>query len=38
MHRYEEDDIDALGYFALIGALACLFLALLVFIALMGWL
>ena len=38
MHRYEEDDIDALGHFMLIGAVAFLCVALVVFMAWAGWL
>ncbi len=38
MNSYEEDDIDALGHFALIGAVAFLCLAMVVFMAWIGWL
>ena len=38
MNRYQEDDIDALGHFMLIGAVALLCTAVVVFIAWMGWL
>ena len=37
MNRYEEDDIDALGHFALIGAVAFLCIAIVVFAAWAGW-
>jgi hypothetical protein len=38
MNRYEEDDIDALGHFMLLGAVVFLCIALVVFMAWMGWL
>lgn len=38
MHRYEDDDIDALGQFMLIGAVAFLFFCLVVFMVWVGWL
>lgn len=38
MHRYEEDDLDALGHFALIGAVAFLCACVVVFMVWMGWL
>lgn len=38
MNRYEEDGIDALGQFMLLGAVAFLCTAVVVFIVWMGWL
>lgn len=38
MYRYDEDEIDAIGYFALLGAVAFLCVALVVFAAWVGWL
>lgn len=38
MQRYEEDGIDALGQFMLLGAVAFLGVCVMVFIAWCGWL
>ena len=38
MQRYEEDEIDALGHFMLLGAVIFLCIALVVFAAWAGWL
>lgn len=38
MNRYEEDDIDALGCFMLIGAVAFLCFCVAVFLVWAGWL
>lgn len=38
MTRQEDDDIDALGHFMLLGAVAFLCTAVVVFMAWMGWL
>lgn len=37
MTRHEEDDIDALGHFMLLGAVGFLCFAIVVFAAWMGW-
>jgi hypothetical protein len=37
MNRCEEDDLDALGHFVLIGAVAFLCVAMVIFMAWMGW-
>lgn len=38
MNRYEEDDIDALGHLALVGATAFLCTAVVLFMVWAGWL
>lgn len=38
MQRYEEDEIDALGHFMLLGAVIFLCVALVVFATWAGWL
>lgn len=38
VYRYEEDDIDALGYFMMIGAVAFLCIAIVAFAAWAVWL
>lgn len=38
MNRYEEDDLDALGHFLLIGAVAFLCFCVITFLFWVGWL